>query len=177
MKSACLRTIFAYLKCNLTLVGCHIGLKKQPRGQPLYPYALVSVSLGFFRSIGLQSFGSYEAHSASSGLKVETFQYKCSIQSTFWQLQLESRNCSVVYTTLWQLPLERAFPCKLQHFSVQMYSTQSTFWQLQGRLQASWLHSAWGLMSWVSVRYRFGYRLGPCKFMIPQSWFATTTWT
>ena len=91
---------------------CTHGLKKKTRGQPLYPYASVSVSIGFFfLCIGLQCFG-------SSGSKVATFpykcsmrstlcqlpapagnrnfQYKCSTQSTFWQLQLESSNFSVV---------------------------------------------------------------------------------
>ena len=55
------------------------GLKKQPRGQPLYPYALVSVSIGFFLCIGLQCFG-------SSSSKVVTFPYKCSMRSTPCQL-------------------------------------------------------------------------------------------
>ena len=87
------------------------GLKKKPVDNPciLMPqYRSVSV---FFLCIGLQCFG-------SSGSKVATFpykcsmrstlcqlpapagnrnfQYKCSTQSTFWQLQLESSNFSVV---------------------------------------------------------------------------------
>ena len=55
---------------------------------------------------------------------------------------------------------------------------QSTFWQLQEMLQGSWLDSAWRPMSWVIIGWhRFGYRFRPCIFMIPQSLFATTTWT
>ena len=173
------------------ILPCPCGLKKQPRGQPcypcaLYPYALVSVSIVFssasvcsllaalarksrlFRTILV-----YEVHSASSGSKAATFE--CGARSTFWQLQLESRNCSVVYAVHFGSSGSKV------GFSVQVSvvkcSMQSTFWQLKGRLQGSGLDSAWRLMSWVSVGYRFGYRFGPCKFMIPQSWLATTTWT
>ena len=39
-------------------------------------------------------------------------------------------------------------------------STQNTFCQLQGRLQGSWLDSAWRLMSWVLVGHRFGHWFG-----------------
>ena len=69
--------------------GAH-GLKKQPRGQPLYPYALVSVSIGFFLCIGLQCFG-------SSSSKVVTFRTSvvCEVHSASFQLQLGSRNFSV----------------------------------------------------------------------------------
>ena len=55
------------------------GLKKKPRGQPLYPYASVSVSIGFLLCIGLQCF-------RSSGSKVATFPYKCSMRSTLCQV-------------------------------------------------------------------------------------------
>ena len=57
----------------------HRWVEKQPRGQPLYPYALVSVSIGFFLCIGLQCFG-------SSSSNVVTFPYKCSMRSTLCQL-------------------------------------------------------------------------------------------
>ena len=173
------------------------------------------LSIGQYRffslCIGLQRFG-------SSGSKVATFpykcsmrstlcqlpapagngnfQYKCSTQSTFWQLQLESSNFSVVCAGHFGSSGSKvaAFQCKQVQYGV-VYevhfgsstaavatfqykcSTQSTCWQLQRRLQGSWLDSAWRPMSWVSVGYRFGYRFGPCKFMIPQSWFATTTRT
>ena len=84
-------------------------------------------------------------------------QLSSSIRSTLWQLRLESRSFAVqvsvvscsIRSTLWQLQRE----C----------STQTKFWQLQGRLQSSWLDSAWRLMSWVSVGHRFGYRFGPAN--------------
>ena len=66
-------------KHTLQLRKASGGLKKQTRGQPWYPYALVSASIGFFLCIGVQCFG-------SSSSKVVTFPYKCSMRSTLCQL-------------------------------------------------------------------------------------------
>ena len=63
---------------------------------------LVSVSIGFSpasvysesaalarKSRLFRTSAGYEVHSASSGSKVATFQYKCSTHSKLWELQLE----------------------------------------------------------------------------------------
>ena len=191
-------------ECQLKSPWSKSGLKKQPRGQPLYPYALCIGQYRFFLCIGLQRFG-------SSSSKVVTFPYKCSMRSTLCQLPAPAGKSQLFSTSVvhkvhfgssgWKVAtfkyyaqytlaaparksqLFSASKCSMVQYTKyilaaplrksQLFSAQSTFWQLQERLQGSWLDSAWRPMSWVSV----GYRFGPCKFMMPQSGFATTTWT
>ena len=65
--------------------------EKKPRGQPLYPYASVSVSIGFFSSASVCSV------LAALARKSRLFRTSvvCKVHSASSQLQLESRNFSV----------------------------------------------------------------------------------
>ena len=170
---------------RITVSTC--GLKKQPRGQPLYPSALVSVSIGFFLCIGLQCFG-------SSSSKVVTFPYKCSMQSTLCQLpapagksQLFSTSAVSTQSTFWQLQLESrnfSVACAVDFgssgskisvqvsFSVQMWYTK---YILAAPGKAAGRLVGFGVAA--TELGIVGYRFGPCKYMIPRSWLATTTWT
>ena len=135
ISEACLRLreLVVKIHCNLAmaneqkLIGKNtpLGLKKQPRGQHLYPYAYrASVSIGFSLCIGLQCFG-------SSSSKVVTFPYKCRMRSTLCQLPApagKSQLFSTMRSTLWQLRLEsRSFSVQV---SLVWCSIRSTFWQL-----------------------------------------------
>ena len=83
------------------------SFREKPRGQPFsigqYRFFPLHRFVVFWqlwpesRDFSIQvQYAKYTLPAPSSSWKVATFQYKCSTQSTFWQLQLERSNFSVV---------------------------------------------------------------------------------
>ena len=82
-------------------IACFLTWVEKNHGQPLYPHALVSVNIVFSSASVCSALAALarksrlfqsvvnKVHSASSGSKVASFQFKCSTKSTFWQPQLK----------------------------------------------------------------------------------------